>query len=318
MTDFIRLVRLRLTEKMNMNINLDYVKEILEAYGFPEKTFGELYKCYKGILPKKEQFEQQIILYENDMLFSFGGSIKALTVIAENTNQSKEALYLLYALLLTKHLREKYKKRNIDNKCFDGVIEDIKVKNDECFTVYGKYGLFVPDWFGKFFSLSRFVFGRLQFEPKYVLTDIEINGIKLYERQLCIGIHIPSGKPLDIEECKKSLSMAYDYFLPYFVGDTIVFDCDSWLLSPQNRFLLNKNSNILKFMDLFYITETDKSVENDLWRIFGSVDISDIDNLPTDTSVRSSYAKYIKSGKMPNCGYGIIVMKNNKDYISDI
>ncbi len=296
------------------DLNLDYIKEILEAYDFPKQTYNELSICFGGIAPLKSRLEQQINLYENDMLFSFGGSVKAVTLIAENVKQPKEALYLLYILFLTRHLKEKYKEKGIDDKCFDGVIEDIKAKNRECFKLYGRYGVFVPDWFVNFFKGTRFVFGRLQFEPSYISGDTEVNGIRLYERQLCINIHIPSGKPLCIEECKESISAAYDYFLPLFEDETVVFDCESWLLSPQNRFLLKPDSNISKFMDLFYITETERSVEGDLWRIFDTLDVSNTDKLPTDNSLRLSYAEYIKSGKMPNCGYGIIVMKNNNDF----
>ena len=110
----------------------------------------------------------------------------------------------------------RYQRKGIEDTVFDGVIKDIKVKNDECYIVRGVYGTFVEGWFNRYFELTRFAFGRLQFELQYLPEDIIIDSKKILKDTLTIGVHIPSGEPLTLDDCVNSFRMAYDKFACFF------------------------------------------------------------------------------------------------------
>lgn len=172
-------------------------------------------------------------------MFYFRGSLERIRKVADISNVREEAALLLYIICLTKHLELLYDNKGYDKKMFDGIIDDIKVKNEECHTVLGIYGTFVPEWFERFFNLTQFALGRLQFEPRYLYADIVFDDKIIKKDTFAIAIHIPSGKPLNIDECRDSLEAAYEMFSPLFGEEPVMFYCDSWLLAPDNRKLLN-------------------------------------------------------------------------------
>lgn len=83
----------------------------------------------------------------------------------------------------------------------------------------------------------------------------------------------------------------------------VPYVCHSWLLSPALRELLPESSNIIKFQNLFTITETDKSSTNFLMWIFKKADIP-VENLPEDTTLQRNVKKYLMSGGQIGEGSG--------------
>lgn len=83
-------------------------------------------------------------------------------------------------------------------------------------------------------------------------------------------IHIPQGEKLTRESCTDSVRRAEEFFRSHFPNyEYDYFFCESWLLFPGNRSFMAKDSNIVKFMDLFtpaYSTENDSQA---IERIFG-------------------------------------------------
>lgn len=292
-----------------------YILKLIQSYYFPEKAIKEFLQAYDKIQSCDESnriFEQQIRIYEHDIMFDYAGAFQNIKNACSISGAREETGVLVFIICLTEHLSQLYQKNNIDSALFDGIIMDIKSKNEECYMMRGVYGTFVNEWFVRFFDLTKFVLGRLQFELRYIPFDIVLDDKKIKKDTLAIGVHIPSGRPLVFEECEESFKAAYDMFLPLFDNDTVIFYCGSWLLAPDNRKLLNPDSNIVKFMDFFRVFPADTSIEHDFWRIFGKQDCSDIKKLPRDNSLRKIYAECAEKGEIPLAGRGIFYMKDRK------
>lgn len=144
-----------------------------------------------------------------------------------------------------------------------------------------------------------------------VWTDISLTDENLY---YYIDTHIPSSGPLKREKYLESYKKAAEFFKNYFIEKDIIFGCYSWILSPDNKKILPPGSNILPFMSDYQIV----FVENDLnnttfWRIFATRQVPEnLEDLPTDTSIRKAFANWLKSGKELKVAFGILKFDNLK------
>ena len=71
---------------------------------------------------------------------------------------------LLAYICLSRQLRANYEARGLDLGIWFDSMCDLKYKLIECKLVKGIYGSFVAEWFSRFFNMTRFGLGRLQFE----------------------------------------------------------------------------------------------------------------------------------------------------------
>lgn len=79
--------------------------------------------------------------------------------------------------------------------------------------------------------------------------------------------HIPSNGPLNRENILDSLEKASKYFKQ----SPIVVSCDSWLLFPPVRNMVDSSSGIATFCDMFHITKViEQEGYPDAWRIYGA------------------------------------------------
>ena len=234
---------------------------------------------------------------------------------AEQSSEKPETVYLLFFILCTKHLRKLYIQYEKPLRYFDGIAADMLSKLTECYQVRGIWGTFVANWYPAFFVLERFVIGRLQYDIRQLPDCITPDGKYCFRRQTAVNVHIPSGKPLEISEVRKSMEEAagfYAYLFPQ--SEQVLFMCHSWLLFPGHYQMLPENSGIRQFMKEFTIIQVDISPEGtDLWRIFDTDDHSDPDKLPRHTSLQKSYASWLKAGNPVGMGLGFRYLpKNNK------
>ncbi len=72
-----------------------------------------------------------------------------------------------------------------------------------------------------------------------------------------VTVHIPAGKSLDIDECKKSIKMAKEIFTRFFDNVKAVV-CLTWFITPECRHLLKEGGNMQKFADLFNVITVDE------------------------------------------------------------
>ena len=66
-----------------------------------------------------------------------------------------------------------------------------------------------------------------------------------------ISVHIPAGGPLTPEICERDLALAREVVAKHF-GPFKAFYCGSWLLDPQLREIMGKDTNVTLFGDRFY------------------------------------------------------------------
>ncbi len=292
------------------------IKSFCMEYDYPEEATKSLLADY-DVLKKSEyhsMFKAYVDLYNtDDASYDHSRSLKAMDIISENTGINVFSMRFLLHVCMAKHCRELYDQAGIPLKIYHGSMLDLKWKLMECKKVYGVWGTFVSPWFNRFFDLSRFAIGRLQFEDDLSLEKYEKNGIKLNYGDWVIGIHIPSCGKLDIDECVESLRMASEFFADRFPDGVTKFRCSSWLLAPIHEKYLAPETGIRKFASLFDVVKaTPKPAGNDLWRIFNKDYNGSTEGFPADTSLQRAYLKLLADGNVPESGLGYIFMKDGK------
>ncbi len=282
----------------------EYLISFFEEFNYPEEARQVLGEAYKAISENKDAME----LFNNSFPKVGGDLFPMLDQVAEITGIHKYTVHLLYFICLSKSTREVYKERNIPYQVFYDSVSDLKWKLMECYKVYGIWGSFVAWWFNRFYNLTRFALGRLQFETVELRQDYENEKVSLKKGDTVINVHIPSAGPLTRDECMKSYKAASEFFAEYFVNRPTVFVCDSWLLFPKHREFLPKHSNILTFMDDYDIVESSETDNFEvLWRIFNKPYTGSVDDLPSDTSLQRAYKDWISKGNLIGNGYGVFV-----------
>lgn len=154
----------------------------------------------------------------------------------------------IIVLLGYKLHQENMKKYNLDDKQIK--IHKKRVKEALTYDIYerGYDGIRISQmlWASYFINLRIIEVGSLQYEL------VDINPIT-NKKEKCIKIHIPRNTDLEIKNVKKSLIKSKDELAKYFKLNNLEYYCESRLLSKEVLKLLNNNSNILKFSNLFDI-----------------------------------------------------------------
>lgn len=214
-------------------------------------------------------------------------------------------VHLLVLICMTKHLRVMYQKNGIDMQIYRDSVLDLKWKLEECKAVKGVCGTFAAAWYPGFFMLSRFALGRLQFELRTARCDYSKNGIRLEKgKSVVINVHIPrTGTPMDKDSCDKAYAAARVFFRDRGV-EYCPFVCHSWLLYPENKNIVPKNTNTYRFMSEYDIIDWGVNGGEDLWRLFDTEE-KDPDKLPDNGSLRRAYVTHLKNGGAVGWGYGV-------------
>ena len=290
----------------------NYLSEFLTACGYSAEDRAFLTETYALIAsyPKpSELWNKALTLYEENVNCDLGEVLalahRAGTLLGIHSYTAK----LLILLCLTKRLREEYEARGVDSRIYWDTVLDLKYKNEECKLVKGIVGTFVAEWFFKFFDMTRFALGRLQFQIIDFAHEYEKNGVKLTPQTKVIDVHIPrSLQPLDEKSCDDAFDRAKAFFADE-LGDTCAFVCHSWLLYPEHETMLSHTSNVYRFMKRFDIIRSGVShSKGDLWRLFDT-DEKDPDQLPADSSMRRAYVEHLKNGGKVGWGFGVYVKK---------
>lgn len=286
------------------------VKEFSVEFGYPNEAIAALTAGMEKIKAHSEAFalfDEQVCLYKDCETFDHPKAIEAAKKAAELSGVHSYTTQLLLYICFAKYTREKYKAQGIAANIYIDSMLDLKWKLHECYNMHGIWGSFVAFWFDRFFALTRFALGRLQFETVEFASDYEKGNDIIRKGETVINIHIPSSGPLLVADCEKSFLLAAEFYKDYFKDkDKVVFQCNSWLLYPKHREFLPKHSNILKFMDMFDIYAINEDPKNaDAWRIFAVEDTSNLDLLPTKTSIQKAYVDWFRSGGTMGGGQGV-------------
>ena len=289
----------------------NYLRDFLTTCQYAEEDRAFLTETYEKIASHPEAsplWEKAITLYRENVhcdlreVLALADQAAALLCVHRYTAE------LLIFLCLTQRLREEYEARGVDTAIWFDTVLDLKYKTEECKLVKGAVGTFVAEWFFKFFDMTRFALGRLQFQVIDFEHEYEKNGVKLTPHSKVIDVHIPrSLRPLDEKSCDEAFSLAKSFFSEE-IGGNCAFVCHSWLLYPEHETMLSHSSNVYRFMKRFDIIRSGISRgKGDLWRLFDT-DEKDPEKLPADTSMRRAYINHLKKGGNVGWGFGVFLL----------
>ena len=204
--------------------------------------------------------------------------------------QEKEGLILSLYVRFATDLYKAYVEKEIPDEVYDATFSDFTIWYRHCVKERKKIGLCEEQWLKLHLKMKLFRLGRLQFEPD--------------EEQKVIHVHVPEGESLSREGCEASFAWADRFFDSSYK----LYDCESWLLSPALKELLEKESGILQFQNCFEIQSVNLENRQAEERVFGSI-LEDPEAYPENTSLQKALKNYLSEGKKPGAGYGCRIRK---------
>ena len=291
-----------------------YLQDFLKDFDYHPDDAAFLLDAYDKICANAEAkalFDGAVATYEANIDCDLGALNADTKKAARLTDVHNHTTDLLFYICLSKHLRETYAQRGIDDAIWHDSMLDLKYKLEECKHVRGICGMFVAFWMPGWFKMTRFALGRLQFEIVDFGREYQKDGITLTKESKVLNMHIPrSGQPLSPALYEDSFARAKAFFAAQLPAGQcpdgkIPFVCHSWLLYPCMNEFVSENSNVRKFMEEFEILSWDHSDGESLWCLFDTNERNPA-RLPTDTSLRRAFVERLKSGGRVGWGYGIL------------
>lgn len=136
---------------------------------------------------------------------------------------------------------------------------------------------------------------------------IEIDRLQYeYVNDFIIKIHIPGGSKLEKEKVLSSLKKSYDELKKYFEVKNFKYHCESWLLSDEIHSLLNQESNIYQFYQLFQVEKKEDCISDILNFLYHKNEIVDYNTLQEDTYLQKIVKKELLNGTIFHLGIGIL------------
>ncbi|MCQ6561733.1 acyltransferase domain-containing protein [Paenibacillus mendelii] len=220
----------------------------------------------------------------------------------ENVKQSERyrQLFLYLFVRFAVDAYEEYQRRGIDDGIYFDTFHDIQIWCMTCKRDYDEYGIEEYNWLQEHIQLRLFRVGRLQFQPFPFERTLEVEGRTLFNNQLVLNVHIPSGEPLDPRSVEESFERASTFFR----GITPIFTCHTWLLYPELNRVLTPDSNILQFQKHFIIYDVDHESRQAEERIFNQLR-ADYGQYEEHTYLQRSAKAFLQAGNKLGCGYGI-------------
>ncbi len=289
----------------------DYLLDFFLTFEYDEADSDLLLSVYDRIAGRDDTlavWNEAIKIYERDKDCDFSLIISLAQDVAQRLDIHRYTTELLIFICLSAHLKELYIESNIDLGIYYNTMLDLKYKLWECKAVKGIVGSFVAFWFDRFFKLERFALGRLEFEVDRFGRHYERDGHTLTPDSYAINVHIPRTLThLTPDSCDEAFSMAKSFFGDK-VDDPTPFICHSWMLYPDNRYILPEDNNVHSFMSRFDIFEfaDDPKIE-DLWRLFDT-DEKNPDLLVGDTRMKRAYIARLREGKPLGWGQGVFFL----------
>ncbi len=288
-----------------------YLIEFFKDFDYDAADAAYLLEVYDRIVADEKTaalWNRALALYEENIgcdikeILGLAGEAARLLYLHEYTTE------LLISICMSRRLKAEYAARGLADDVFHNSMLDLKYKLEECKLVKGIVGSFVAFWFDRFFNLTRFALGRLQFEMVNFGRSYEKDGAVLTPESRVINVHIPrTMSPLSVAECDAAFARAKEFFAKE-TGPICAFVCSSWLLYPEHEHMLSHESNVYKFMKRFDIINSGTSKNRgDLWRLFDT-DEKRWDKLPDDTSLRRAYVEQLKNGGQVGWGYGVFIL----------
>lgn len=148
-------------------------------------------------------------------------------------------------------------------------------------------------WAIYFIRIKLIETGRLQYE--YLNT---INGVAQ------IKIHIPAGNKLDTKLVIESIKKSKQLLSIIFNIKNMEYLCDSWLLSNQLNEIIDCDSNIHKFYELFDVIDGDNCINDILNFVYLLRECKDYNILQENTNLQKLIKQNLLNNKIFKLGIG--------------
>jgi len=217
-----------------------------------EKVSEIIRKWYKEI-----SFDSKYDVEFNEALQNIyvDENAKANDYNPEEKDGKKNFLYFLY---FCEELKRKYEEKGIPLKYLFDNLQDMPRWLDTWSDIKGKLYFGELTWFRWHFKPQLFKIGRLQYFMYQSFDDIPEKNIKNGDNIL--AMHIPADGPLLEEKCIESIKEAQEFFKKYYPEFKYKhITCHSWLLGDTIDTLMKKDSNIMKFKNLFDVLRQDET-----------------------------------------------------------
>ena len=277
-------------------IDRDIIDEALNFYNIDLQYRDKCYNCAEEINKKEKLSLSFSNLYKKLYIEEFT-KIKDLwqykdidELFGDNVNPFITNIMIL--------LGYNYHRKNMQQYNFDATQINIHKKRiKECFEsdlkVRKRYGIRVSQmlWAIYFIRTRIIEIGSLQFE---------------YDSNSIVKIHIPKNTNLNIFSVKESIKKATIEMKKIYSIKDFKYICNSWLLSKQIYEIIDENSNISKFHNLFDITEGEECINDILNFVYGIDECEDYSLLPTNTTLQSKIKNELLNGKIFYLGLGVL------------
>ena len=280
-------------------IDKDIIDEALNFYNIDLQYRDKCYNCAEEINKKEKLSLSFSNLYKKLYIEEFT-KIKDLwqykdidELFGDNVNPFITNIMVL--------LGYNYHRENMQQYNFDATQINIHKKRvKECFEsdlkVRKRDGIRVSQMlWAIYFIRTRIVeIGSLQFE---------------YDSNSVVKIHIPKNTNLNIFSVKESIKKATVEMKKNYSIKDFKYICNSWLLSKQIYEIIDENSNISKFYDLFDVTEGEECIKDILNFVYGIDECKDYSLLSTNTTLQSNIKNELLNGKIFYLGLGVLKYK---------
>lgn len=276
-------------------LNKEKIKEALEYYDIKDTDYQE--KCNrcideiknnKKIQNKAKEIYEILYIDKTEKIKELWKIKDTKTLFTEEVNPFITNILLLLGL---EYHKENIKKYNLDKQQIK--IQKQRIKECLLNDIINKHydGIRVSQmlWGTYFVNVRLIECGRLQFEPTF---DGKVK------------IHIPPGKNLDIKEVKESIQNSKELLKKYYNIENPKYICESWLLSKEISKMLDKNSNIKKFQELFEIQSSKNGLDDVLNFVFNLKKCDNYNELPETTRLQKSIKEFLKNNGTIYEGYG--------------
>ena len=285
-------------EEKNLLIEKENIEKALIFYNINIKDYKD--KCYKCLddINKNKELKTKLynvlkLLYgnESEQLELFWKESDLNRFLGESYNKFIHNIILLSGYKIHEKNMSKYNfdtyqvlvHKNRVRECLTNDIYNRKLKGIRLSqTLWGIY----------FINIRLIEVGRLQYE--YCNN----------KKGKYIKIHIPKGDKLLYNEVLNSIKNSKKEIKKYFKIENYEYYCESWLLSKDITKLLDGNSNIAKFQQLFDITEGKNAIRDILNFVYDLQQIDSYYDLPEETSLQSKIKDLLINGKEIHIGIG--------------
>lgn len=262
------------------------IEELCRMLHMPEEVISEVTKF--NAEEYREALEHFWISIQDKS--KWGTAVKDVKKILTNDKNGIECLAFMLQIGLRTY--QEYVTKGISEKIFKDTMEVFSRFVKEHMESYGCYGFDREWWTVRELTLNEFRLGELEFE----MADKDNKRI--------ISVHIPSDAKLNKDNCREAYRYAESFFADYAKDYAEVeYYCESWLLSPELKKLLPKESNILSFQNDFIIDEVHPEESSYMEWVFKNK-AKTLDQVPQDTSLQRKMKEHLINGGKIGEGIG--------------